>query len=66
MNVPNQLTVSRFVLTAIFLVVVFSGMPFGETVSLVLFSVASMTDYFDGKIARRDQLITNFEKINQI
>ena len=63
MNVPNQLTVSRFVLTAIFLVVVFSGIPCGETVSLVLFSVASLTDYFDGKIARRDQLITNFGKL---
>ncbi len=63
MNVPNQLTVSRFVLTAIFLMVVFSGMPFGETVSLILFSVASLTDYFDGKIARRDQLITNFGKL---
>src|SRR6204780_5283815 len=60
MNVPNQLTVSRFVLTAAFLAVVFSGFPFHETIALLLFSTASLTDYFDGKIARRDKLITNF------
>lgn len=60
MNVPNRLTVSRFALTAIFLAVVFSKTPFGETISLAIFIVASLTDYFDGKIARRDKLITNF------
>ena len=60
MNVPNQLTVSRFVLTAIFLIVVFTNIPYGETLSLLLFGAASLTDYFDGKIARRDKLITNF------
>src|ERR1039458_649348 len=60
MNVPNQLTVSRFVLTAAFLVAVFVDFPLHETVSLLLFSAASLTDYLDGRIARRDKLITNF------
>ncbi len=60
MNVPNRLTVSRFVLTAVFLAVVFAEVPFGETISLAVFIGASLTDYFDGKIARRDKLITNF------
>lgn len=60
MNLPNRLTVSRFALTAVFLAVVFSEMPFGETISLVIFIGASLTDYFDGKIARRNKLITNF------
>jgi CDP-diacylglycerol---glycerol-3-phosphate 3-phosphatidyltransferase len=60
MNVPNQLTVSRFVLTVAFLVVIFSTFAFHETVALLLFSAASLTDYFDGRIARRDKLITNF------
>lgn len=60
MNVPNQLTISRFALTAIFLAVVFAKMPLGETISLAIFIGASLTDYFDGKIARRDKLITNF------
>lgn len=60
MNLPNKLTVSRFVLTAGFLAVVFSGLPYHETAALVLFVIASLTDYFDGRIARRDKLITNF------
>ncbi len=60
MNLPNKLTVSRFVLTLAFMVVMFSQIRFRETLALVLFSAASLTDYFDGKIARRDNLITNF------
>ena len=60
MNLPNKLTLSRFVLTAAFLVVMFSNRRYYETVALLLFSAASLTDYFDGKIARRDKLITNF------
>src|SRR5216117_1665913 len=60
MNVPNKLTVSPFVLTIAFLAVVFSEVRYHETIALLLFSVASLTDYFDGKIARRDKLITNF------
>jgi CDP-diacylglycerol--glycerol-3-phosphate 3-phosphatidyltransferase len=60
MNVPNKLTVSRFALTVVLLVVMFVQFRFFETVALLLFSAASLTDYFDGKIARRDNLITNF------
>jgi len=59
-NVPNKLTVSRFILTVAFLAVFFSRMPYHETISLVLFGIGGLTDYFDGKIARRDKLITNF------
>ena len=60
MNVPNRLTVSRFVLTFAFLAVLFARPPLYETIALALFGVAGLTDYFDGKIARRDHLITNF------
>ena len=60
MNVPNKLTVSRFALTFLFLTVIFSQPPFHQTIALALFGVAGLTDYFDGKIARRDHLITNF------
>jgi CDP-diacylglycerol--glycerol-3-phosphate 3-phosphatidyltransferase len=60
MNVPNKLTISRFVLAVAFLAVVFSDFEFHETLALALFSAAGLTDYFDGKIARRDKLITNF------
>jgi len=60
MNLPNKLTLARLVLTLAFLGVFFSRMPWGETVALLLFVTASITDHYDGKIARRDGLITNF------
>jgi len=60
MNLPNKLTISRFLLTGLFLAVIFSEVPYHESLALLLFSAASLTDYFDGKIARRDKLITNF------
>src|SRR5438552_19165759 len=60
MNLPNKLTISRFVLTVAFLAVIFSEVRYHETLALLLFGAASLTDYFDGKIARRDKLITNF------
>jgi CDP-diacylglycerol--glycerol-3-phosphate 3-phosphatidyltransferase len=60
MNIPNQLTVSRFILATAFVGVMVARFPYHETLALVLFTIASITDYFDGKIARRDQLITNF------
>ncbi len=60
MNVPNRLTLSRLALTLAFLAALFSGVPFSETVALILFCLASITDYYDGKIARRDKLITDF------
>lgn len=60
MNLPNKLTVSRFVLTAVFLVILSSGIKYAHTLALVVFAAASLTDYFDGMIARRDKLITSF------
>jgi len=60
MNLPNKLTLSRFALTAAFLAVLLSQMHYHPTLALLLFVVASLTDYYDGKIARRDRLITNF------
>jgi CDP-diacylglycerol---glycerol-3-phosphate 3-phosphatidyltransferase len=61
MNVPNKLTLSRLVLTLAFLFIIFlDPNPWRDTVALFLFSAASITDYFDGMIARRDKLITNF------
>jgi len=60
MNLPNKLTLGRLVLTLAFLVVFFSRLPGRESLALMLFVVASITDHYDGKIARRDGLITNF------
>lgn len=60
MNLPNKLTVSRFILTIAFLGVLFSRVRFHETISLVLFIAGGITDFLDGQVARRQKLITNF------
>jgi CDP-diacylglycerol--glycerol-3-phosphate 3-phosphatidyltransferase len=60
MNLPNKLTASRFVITAAFLLVLFAQIPWNATIALVLFCLAGVTDFLDGTIARRRNLITNF------
>jgi len=60
MNLPNQLTVARLILTIFFLLCVFWENPWGLTFALFFFLVAGITDALDGAIARRRGLITNF------
>ena len=60
MNLPNKLTVSRFVLTAAFLWVMLSRSAVNDTLALVFFCAAGITDFLDGEIARRRKLITSF------
>ncbi|HEY3932669.1 MAG TPA: CDP-diacylglycerol--glycerol-3-phosphate 3-phosphatidyltransferase [Verrucomicrobiae bacterium] len=62
MNLPNKLTVSRFVLTAFFLCALFCPwqIPLRNTLALFFFCAASFTDFLDGRIARKRNLITNF------
>lgn len=60
MNLPNRLTVSRFVLTAFFLWAVFARARFNDTLGLAFFCAAALTDLLDGRVARKRNLITNF------
>ena len=62
MNLPNKLTVMRCVMAFVFMIVLLVNFPHHYGVALLLFIAASLTDYFDGKIARRDNLITNLGK----
>jgi CDP-diacylglycerol--glycerol-3-phosphate 3-phosphatidyltransferase len=63
MNLPNQLSIARLVLTVPFVVFCYASIPNGQSWALLTFLVASFTDYLDGEIARRYQLITNFGKL---
>lgn len=63
MNLPNQLTVSRLVLTVIFVATTALPWAYAFTVGLFLFSVASITDWLDGKIARERNLVTAFGQL---
>jgi CDP-diacylglycerol--glycerol-3-phosphate 3-phosphatidyltransferase len=60
MNLPNKLTVSRFALTVVFLWAMFSTFKFNNTLALIFFCAAGITDFLDGRIARARNLITNF------
>ena len=64
MNLPNKLTVLRVIMVPFF--VAFMLYPLAgdasKYVALVLFCVASFTDFLDGYLARKNNLVTNFGK----
>ncbi len=62
MNLPNKLTVLRIVLIPIFMGVLYWGFAGAQYVALAVFILASLTDFLDGYIARRDGLVTDFGK----
>ena len=64
LNTPNKLTLVRLLLVPVFVVIfaIFHTETWGRIVAAVLFSVASFTDFLDGKIARKQGLITDFGK----
>lgn len=63
MNLPNRLTLARLLLTVCFVVSLSIPWPFSATIALLFFTIASITDYLDGAIARRYNLITDFGKL---
>lgn len=63
MNLPNKLTIFRVILIPFFVLCFYLPViPFNNVVACVIFCVASITDFLDGYLARRDGLITNFGK----
>lgn len=64
MNTPNRLTVLRIALAPVFLIVLLWGdsFPWRFFAADVIFVAASLTDLFDGKLARKNNQITNFGK----
>jgi CDP-diacylglycerol--glycerol-3-phosphate 3-phosphatidyltransferase len=63
MNWANRLTLSRLVLTILFVVALSSPWPYAHTIALITFLIAGITDLFDGEIARRYQIVTNFGRL---
>ena len=64
MNLPNKLTVLRLIMVPIIMVVMLLPLDtiLWGVLSAIIFGAASFTDMLDGKIARRDNLITDFGK----
>ena len=63
MRLPNVLTLSRFVLAAILMMLVAYPFPLALTLALLVFVAASITDYLDGHLARHVYGVTAFGKL---
>ena len=63
MNLPNFLTCFRVVLAALFLFLLFLPGAVFKGMALFVFLSASLTDYYDGRIARKKNVITGFGKL---
>lgn len=68
MNLPNRLTMIRFILAIPFIIFLQETESnkyafIFRMIALVIFVIASLTDFFDGYIARKYNLITDFGKI---
>ena len=64
MNTPNKLTVARMIIVPFLVAFLLTGWggDANRYISLALFVVASVTDWFDGYLARKNNLVTNFGK----
>lgn len=63
MNLPNKLTLTRMLLTPFYLAAMVIDFRYHYLVAAVIFIVASITDFLDGSIARKRNLITTFGKL---
>ena len=62
MNLPNKLTLLRICLIPVFVIVMLSQMNNFFLISCIIFILASITDFLDGRIARKHNLVTDFGK----
>lgn len=61
-NLPNKLTIMRIILTPVAVFFMLWEWKYSPLFALVVFAAASITDFFDGKIARSRNLVTDFGK----
>lgn len=62
MNTPNKLTLMRTLMVPIFALCMYLDFNNSRIVATLIFAIASFTDFLDGYLARRDNLVTNFGK----
>jgi CDP-diacylglycerol--glycerol-3-phosphate 3-phosphatidyltransferase len=64
MNLPNQLTVARLILTFVFVALLsLEDLSWSKTAALFAFAIAAITDFLDGYFARKHNMVTNFGKL---
>lgn len=62
MNLPNKITMIRVILIPFFIVFMMLSATWAKWAALGIFVVASLTDFVDGQMARRMNLVTDFGK----
>ncbi|MDD5949083.1 MAG: CDP-diacylglycerol--glycerol-3-phosphate 3-phosphatidyltransferase [Lachnospiraceae bacterium] len=62
MNLPNKITLMRVILIPFFIVFMMLPQGWAKWASLAIFVIASLTDFVDGQMARRMNLVTDFGK----
>ncbi|MFI3128707.1 MAG: CDP-diacylglycerol--glycerol-3-phosphate 3-phosphatidyltransferase [Bacillota bacterium] len=62
MNLPNKLSLLRIALVPIMVILFYVGTPLALSGCVIVFAVASFTDFLDGHIARKHNLVTDFGK----
>lgn len=63
-NIPNILTTLRMLVIPVFLYYLYlSQVPGRVLICLIIFILASFTDYLDGALARKHNIISNYGKI---
>ncbi len=64
LNTPNKLTIARIIITPVYLaVILWESLPHRFLIATAIFAVAAITDAIDGKLARKNNQITNFGKL---
>ncbi|MBR5624895.1 CDP-diacylglycerol--glycerol-3-phosphate 3-phosphatidyltransferase [bacterium] len=63
MNLPNKLTVCRLAMPLVVMPCLLKDFPYSKTLALAFFALASITDFLDGHIARKHNLVTDFGKL---
>ena len=63
MNLPNAITLSRLVMTVVFVVAASTETATGHALALAMFCLAAASDWLDGYLARRLGLVTPLGKL---
>lgn len=64
LNTPNKLTIARMIITPVFLaVLLWESLPHRFLFATIIYLIAAITDAIDGKLARKNNQITNFGKL---
>ena len=67
MNIPNKLTMARMLLIPVYVALVFIEVDtfayFNDFLAVLIFGIAAFTDFLDGKLARKWNMVTDFGKL---